>query len=88
MKVFLVAFCALAMASPALAQASEGGTTNGAATPSSAGDTPDSAGPGAARSDDSERLVCRRIEITGASRVQTRRVCRTAEEWRRERRSN
>jgi len=75
------------MATPALAQASDGGTTNGATTPSSI-DTTESASPGAARSEDAERLVCRRIEITGASRVQSRRVCRTAEEWRRERRSN
>jgi len=89
MKAFVVAFCGLVLASPALAQMNSGGemTRSGAAL-SGEGDAPESSGAGNARAEEGERRICRRVETDSASRMATRRVCRTAEEWRQSQRSN
>ena len=88
MKLYAVGFCVLLSASPALAQ--NGGTMSGSgATLSGQNDATDggSAG-GSDRGANGERLVCRRVETDSTSHLATRRVCRTAQQWRDAQRSN
>lgn len=81
MKALAVAICVFLTAAPALAQMS--GTTSGSGgqmrTNSDEQDVNDPAPTAAANG---ERLICRRVDPPSGSRVSTRRVCRTAEQWR------
>lgn len=84
MRAFVVAISGLLLAFPALAQTSglSGGSSTGLAEQS---DLPESSGPGASAGTDSpdgERRICRPVEAPTSSRIATRRVCKTAEEWR------
>jgi hypothetical protein len=84
---FIVALISSALvAAPALAQTSGGVMSGSGAELSDSRDAPEStsdAGEAAA-----ERMICRRIEAVSGSRLSTRRVCRTAEQWRAAQRSN
>ena len=80
MKVF-VAFASVALfASPALAQGGSG-TVSGSAGELAQGDVPESTGQ-AGQNANGERRICRRIETDSSTRRASRRVCRTAQEWR------
>jgi len=87
MKAFLVASCAVLLASPAFAQ-NGGSVSASGAELSTQNDTPESTGDAAQRGADGERRICRRVETSSTSRMSTRRVCRTAQEWRDTRRTN
>ena len=81
MKV-LVAFASFVfVASPALAQGGSGQVSGSAGELATQGSTPESTGSGG-QGADGERRICRRIETGSQSRMTSRRVCRTAEEWR------
>ena len=89
MKAFAVAFCGFVMAAPAAAQMNSGGVMTGSgAELSGQSETPESSGAGNARAAEGERRICRRIETDSTSRMATRRVCRTADEWRQAQRSS
>jgi hypothetical protein len=89
MKAFVAAFCGFALATPAVAQVSSGGVTSGSgAGLSSESNAPESSGDANARGSEGEQRICRRVETSSASRMSTRRVCRTAQEWRDSQRSN
>ncbi|HEX8641492.1 MAG TPA: hypothetical protein VF704_10110 [Allosphingosinicella sp.] len=81
MKAFAVAISCLLLASPGLAQATEGNTTNGQEPTTTASNQQ-------SRSDDTEegeggeRRICRRVGDRTASLTAGRRVCMTAEQWR------
>ena len=82
MKAFVViAFCGFVVAAPAFAQGSGGVVSGSGAGLSSQSDASDS-DESDARADDGERRICRRIPTSSGSRMATRRVCRTAQEWR------
>jgi hypothetical protein len=87
MKSFVVAISCLLVAAPALAQSSVGSVSGGAAELSTQNDTPESTGESSARNADGERRICRRVETGSTSRMSSRKVCRTAEEWREARRA-
>jgi hypothetical protein len=80
MKAFVVAFCGVLLASPAVAQTS--GTMTGSGAELSGPSTPETGNDSNARTADGEHRICRRVEISSGSRMATRRVCHTAEEWR------
>ncbi|MEA3031835.1 MAG: hypothetical protein QOG13_3160 [Sphingomonadales bacterium] len=88
MKAFVVACCAVLLAGPALAQSGGGSVSGSAGELSTQSDTPESSGDANQRSADGERRICRRVETTSTSRMSTRRVCRTAQEWRDTQRTN
>ena len=88
MKAYLVASCAVLLASPAFAQSGSGSVSGSAADLSSQTDTPESTGDAGQRGTDGERRICRRVETSSTSRMSTRRVCRTAQEWRDPQRTN
>ena len=88
MKLYAIGICVLLSASPVLAQ--NGGTVSGSgaaltsqsdAQDGSAADSDRAAAPG-------ERLICRRVETDSSSHMGTRRICRTAQQWREAQRSN
>jgi hypothetical protein len=81
MKAFVVAISCLLAATPAFAQSSTGSVSGGAAELATQNDTPESTGDNA-RTAEGERRICRRVETGSTSRMSSRRVCRTAEEWR------
>jgi len=83
MKAFVAAMSLLVLSSPALAQdGPRGGLDRGAdSTPSDSARTGDSNAQG-------ERLICRVINTSSTSRMASRRVCRTAEQWREASRSS
>lgn len=81
MRAF-VAISSLLLAAPAFAQSSTGGVSGSAGELSTQSDTPESTGNSSERSADGERRICRRVETGSTSRMSSRRVCRTAEEWR------
>ena len=79
MKVF-VAFAAVALfASPALAQGGSGAVSG--SDLATQNDIPESSGQ-AGQNAAGERRICRRIETDSSTRRASRRVCRTAQEWR------
>ena len=81
MKMF-VAFASLVlMTSPAFAQSGSTSVSGSAGELATQGDTPESTGH-AGQNADGERRICRRVETGSQSRMTSRRVCRTAEEWR------
>lgn len=85
MKAFVVVISGLLLATPALAQPSGGTMSGSGAGLSERTDLPESTGPGAnanANAPNGEHLVCRRVETGSTSRMSSRRVCRTAAEWR------
>jgi hypothetical protein len=88
MKAFLVASCAVLLAGPAFAQSGGGSVSGSGADLSSQNDTPESTGDSGQRGTDGERRICRRVETTSTSRMSTRRICRTAQEWRETQRAN
>ena len=81
MKALAVAICVFLTAAPALAQMS--GTTGGSGGQMrSTSDDQDVNDPAPATTSNGERLICRRVDPPSGSRVSTRRICRTAEQWR------
>jgi hypothetical protein len=80
MKMF-VAFTALALAaSPAFAQS---GAATGSATAPAAQNDQSGGNASATQNANGERLICRRVEAGGAvGRMESRRVCLTAAQWR------
>jgi hypothetical protein len=80
MKVYVVAFCSVLLATPALAQESNstGDNNNGASSPSG---VPENANH-RADSTREARQICRRIDSDNSRRIGSRLVCHTAEEWR------
>ena len=80
MRFVFVASACLACAAPTSAQMA-GGAMNTGLTPTERQKQPseDSA---SSQPANGERLICRRIEAGTASRMGSRRVCRTAEQWR------
>jgi hypothetical protein len=82
MRAFVVLISGLLVAAPAFAQSSAGSVSGSAAELSTQNDTPESSGAADSRDADGERRICRRIESDSSSRMATRRVCRTAAEWR------
>jgi hypothetical protein len=81
MKMY-VAFASVALiAAPAFAQGGSGAVSSSAGELSTQNDTPESTGQ-SGQGADGERRICRRVETGSQSRMTTRRVCRTAEEWR------
>jgi hypothetical protein len=81
MKMF-VAFASVALlASPALAQGGSGSVSGSAGELQTQNDIPESTGQ-AGQNADGERRICRRIETDSSTRRASRRVCRTAQEWR------
>ena len=83
MKLFVVMCAGLLAVAPAAAQTMNGGASGSGsgAELSERGDGPVSTGERGVGAD-GERRICRRIEVTSSSRMTSRRVCRTAEEWR------
>lgn len=77
MKAFVVAMSLLVLATPAAAQdRPRGGLDHGGErTPSDTAHSGDV-------NEQGERLICRRISDSSTSRMASRRVCRTAEQWR------
>jgi hypothetical protein len=80
MKAYVVAFCSVLLATPALAlePGSTGGNATGASTQSG---TPESANQ-RADSPREARQICRRVDSGTSRRIGSRLVCHTAEEWR------
>ena len=88
MKAFVVFAASVLLAAPALAQSTNGGVQGGAgdytAENVEGGDNAAATTPAPAAAD--ERQICRRIESSTGTRMNFRRVCRTAEQWRAARR--
>lgn len=82
MRAFVVAISCLFVAAPAFAQSSTGSVSGSAAELTERGDIPESSGPSGADAAGGERRICRRVGTESSSRMATRRVCRTAQEWR------
>lgn len=82
MKALVTLISGVLLASPALAQSMDGPTGSGGALASENQNVAESTGAANERSADGERRICRRVEVTSSSRMSTRRVCRTAAEWR------
>lgn len=83
MKMVVALISGLLIATPAFAQGGGGsGSVSGSAGElATQNETPESSGNGG-QGADGERRVCRRVETGSQSRMTTRRVCRTPEEWR------
>lgn len=88
MKAFVAVISGVLLASPALAQAMTGPTGSGAALAADNQESAESTGASSEQTADGERRVCRRIDTGAGSRMNMRRVCRTAAEWRRMQRGN
>lgn len=82
MRVFVALFSSILIAAPALAQTSGGVMSGSGAELSESRDVPESTSDAGAAESDGERRICRRVETGSSSRLSTRRVCKTAEEWR------
>jgi len=80
MKAYVVAFCSVLLATPALAlePGSTGGNAPGASNSSEAPAGANHRADGAREA----RQICRRIESDTSRRIGSRLVCHTAEEWR------
>jgi hypothetical protein len=74
-KAFTLAIVSLSVAAPAFAQGSVGLDRGADRTSSDARRTGDT-------NEQGERLICRSVNTSSTSRMATRRVCRTAAEWR------
>jgi long-subunit fatty acid transport protein len=81
MKAMIAAACGLLIAGAATAQVASNGAVGSGAGLSSQSDTADNAS-SSAQNNDGVHRICRRVETSSASRMSTRRICRTAEEWR------
>jgi hypothetical protein len=81
MKAIGVAICVLFVAAPAFAQTS-GGVMTGSGGELSDHSTTETSSEAATPAAEGERVICRRVEALSGSRVSSRRVCRTAEQWR------
>lgn len=77
MKAFVAAMSFLVLATPALAQNNPrvGLDHGGDRTPSDTAHSGDTNAEG-------ERLICRVVNTSSTSRMASRRVCRTAQQWR------
>jgi len=82
MKAFVALISAALLASAALAQSTDGPTGSGAALGADNREIPDNTSTSAEPTADGARRICRRVAISSNSRMSTRRVCRTAAEWR------
>jgi len=82
MKALVVFISGLVLAGPAFAQSSMGSVGGLGGELATQNDTPESTGEANQRGADGERRICRRVETDSSSRMATRRVCRTAAEWR------
>ena len=82
MRAFVVLISSFLVAAPAFAQSSMGSVSGSAAELSTESEAPERTGAASERNADGERRICRRIEADSSSRMATRRVCRTAAEWR------
>lgn len=80
MKAIAVAICVFLTAAPAMAQMS--GTTGGSGGQMRSNSDEQDVNDPAPATSNGERLICRRVDPPSGSRVSTRRVCRTAEQWR------
>ena len=79
MRFVLVASACFVLAAPASAQMASGAMNSGL-SPSERPQPPEETS--SSQPAEGERLICRRIEAGTASRMDSRRVCRTAEQWR------
>ena len=70
------------LASPALAQPLSDPAASSAGLATDNQDAPEANGVSGEQTVDSERRICRRVETATGSRMNYRRVCRTAAEWR------
>lgn len=82
MKTFVALTSAALLASAALAQSTDGLTGSGAALGTDNREAPENTGTSNETTADGARRICRRVTISSNSRMSTRRVCRTAAEWR------
>ena len=80
MKAFVVAFCTILLATPVIAQPSAPAGAGGAGVSSPSG-APESANQRGNTARDA-RQICRRIAPNASTRLGSRLVCHTAEEWR------
>lgn len=86
MKLPVALLSVALLASPALAQSSDGVMAgSGAVLEGGTGDAPEGAAESGSN-EDGERRICRRVETDTSSRMTTRRVCLTAREWRQQQR--
>jgi hypothetical protein len=76
------------LASSALAQTPDGGPTGNGNAVAERADAPEGSGASDAPEAADERRICRRVDADVSSRLSSRRVCRTAAEWRRSNRSS
>lgn len=82
MKLIVALISSALVAAPAFAQTSGGVMSGSGAELSESRDTPESTSDAGTAEADGERRICRRVETGSSSRMSTRRVCKTAEEWR------
>jgi hypothetical protein len=82
MKLIVALISSALVAAPALAQTSGGVMSGSGAELSETQTPPESTADASEPAPEGERMVCRRVETTSGSRLATRRVCRTAEQWR------
>ncbi len=81
MKIFVAFASVVLLASPAFAQGGSGSVSGSAGEMQTQSDIPGSTGQ-AGQNADGERRICRRIDTDSSTRRASRRVCRTAQEWR------
>jgi hypothetical protein len=82
MRLIVALISSALVAVPALAQTSGGVMSGSGAELSETQNTPETTADANAPAPEAERMVCRRVEAISGSRLATRRVCRTAEQWR------
>jgi hypothetical protein len=91
MKISVLLASALLLTAPAFAQTSGGDMSGSGASLYAGSDVPpemaangesEDGASDESESDDSERRICRRVEVNSASRMPTRRLCLTARQWR------
>ena len=83
MKMF-VAFASVALlASPAFAQGGSGSVSGSAGELATQTDNSDAGDSDGAQAPNGERLICRRVQNDSSTRrTNSRRICRTAQQWR------
>lgn len=82
MKAFAIVISGLLLASPGLAQATDGNAEANGQEQSSTTSTEQSRNESAEEGEGSERRICRRVGDRTASLTAGRRVCMTAQQWR------
>jgi hypothetical protein len=87
MKALVALISGAFLASSALAQTPDAGPTGNGNEVAERADAPESGASEAPEAVD-ERRICRRVDGDVSSRLSSRRVCRTAAEWRRSNRSS